>query len=239
MTRSITPELRNKAIKLRKLGLSYSEIREQVPVAKSTLSALLKNIKLGRKAKRIIEGKAVGAQKLGAEAKHNQRVKKEEEIKKSALSQITKITNKELFLMGIMLYWAEGTKSRGSNISQSVDFSNSDPKMLKFFMTWLKTCLKIPQDMVVPRIYIHESKEDKVNEVLEYWSKEIAIPKENFSRTCLTKTVYPRKNKRKDNAQYYGQLRIRIKKSTDLNRRIAGWIDGVVGSSGVASVNGV
>jgi hypothetical protein len=239
MTRPITPELRNKAIKLRKLGLSYSEIRKQVPVAKSTLSTLLKNIKLSKKAKKIIESRTVGAQKLGAEAKHNQRVKKEEKIRKSAFSQITKITHKELFLMGIMLYWAEGTKSRGSNVSQSVDFSNSDPKMLKFFMNWLEVCLKIPKDMIAPRIYIHESKKDKVNEVLEYWSKQITFPKEKFSRTCFTKTVYPRKNKRKDTTQYYGQLRIRIKKSTDLNRRIAGWIDGVVNSSGVASNNGV
>jgi hypothetical protein len=227
------------AIKLRKLGLSYSEIRKQIPVAKSTLSTLLKNIKLSKKAKKIIESRTVGAQKLGAEAKHNQRVKKEEKIRKSAFSQIANITNKELFLMGIMLYWAEGTKSRGSNISQSVDFSNSDSKMLKFFMNWLEVCLKIPKDMIAPRIYIHESKKDKANEVLEYWSKQIVFPKEKFSRTCFTKTVYPRKNKRKDTTQYYGQLRIRIKKSTDLNRKIAGWIDGVVDSSGLASNNGI
>jgi hypothetical protein len=239
MTRPVIPELRNKAIRLRKLGLSYSEIRKSIPVSKSTLSGLLRNIKLSKKAKSIIGSKTGGGQRLGAEARHNQRVRREEEIKNSASSQIGKITDRELFLMGIMLYWGEGTKAREGNISQSVDFSNSDPKMCQFYMNWLESSLKIPTDMIAPRIYIHESKKDNEKEILKYWSNQIGMSEKKFSKTCFTRTVYPRKNKRKDAPEYHGQLRIRIKKSTDLNRKIAGWIEGIGDASGVASKNGL
>ena len=42
-------KLKEKAVKFRKQGLSYSEILKQIPVAKSTLSLWLKSVNLSNK----------------------------------------------------------------------------------------------------------------------------------------------------------------------------------------------
>lgn len=237
--RRTTPELINEAIKLRKQGLSYLEIRKTVPVAKSTLSSFLKNIKLSKKAKNIIESRTVGAQKLGAEARHNQRVKREKKIRKTALSQITSITEKELFLMGIMLYWAEGSKAREGNISQQVAFDNSDPRMCKFYLKWLKDGLKIKDEDIHFSVYINSIYKGREDWVLNYWSKYMNVSLNRFGKVSFTKTFFSKNNRREKRSDYKGLLRIRVAKSTDLNRKISGWIEGVVASSGVASKNGL
>ena len=97
-----------------------------------------------------------------------------------------------------MLNWAEGTKSRRTNVSQGVAFSNSDPDMCRFFVNWLQTSLKIKPERIGFCIYIYESQKNKSNEALDYWSRIIEFPREKFNKTCYTKTVYPRKHKRKD-----------------------------------------
>lgn len=231
--RHITSDLRNEAIRLRKLGLSYSEIRRHVPVAKSTLSILLRNIILDEKAKKIIESKSVKAQILGARAKKDQRIRKEEQIKNSAVSQIANITNKELFLMGIMLYWAEGSKIREGNISQGLAFTNSDPVMIRLFLKWLQVSLGIKSSEITLAVYIHESSRGNEKEILSYWIKETGFKNKSFRKISFTKTKLSKENQRKNRHSYYGQLRIVVNKSTDLNRRIAGWIEGVCVKSGV------
>lgn len=92
----------------------------------------------------------------------------------------------------------------------------------------------VANDEIKPCVYIHESYKEKVEEVLKFWSRETGISKSDFGTTCFTKTVYTRKSKRKNISNYVGQLRIRVKKSTDLNRKIAGWIDGICIKSGVS-----
>jgi hypothetical protein len=232
VTRRTTPELRNEVVKLRKLGYSYSEIREYVPLAKSTLSNLLKDIKLSKKAREIIESKTVGAQKLGAEAKRKQRIEKVERIRKSAFSQITNITDKELFLMGIMLYWAEGSKAKEGNISQQVAFGNSDPKMCKFYLKWLRNGLKIKDEDIYFSVYINSIFKGKEKWVLNFWSEYMGVSSVRFKKVSFTKTPFSKKNKRENRSGYRGLLRIRVSRSTDLNRRIEAWIEKVCLQSG-------
>ena len=129
--------------------------------------------------------------------------------------------------MGVMLYWGEGAKQRVSNISQGVEFLNSDPNMCKLFLKWLNFALGITRDRIRLFVYVHESKKNKANELLDFWSTTTGFSKDKFGKTCFTTTVYPRKKKRKGNGKYYGQLKIKVRKSTDLNRRIAGWTEGV------------
>ena len=181
----------------------------------------------------------VAISKLGAKAKRKQRIEKTEKIKKGAISEIKQVGDRDLFYMGIMLYWAEGAKSRGTNISQGVDFSNSDPDMCKFFVNWIQTSLKIKSERIGFCIYIHESQKNKFDEALNYWSNIVGFPKEKFNKTCFTKTVYPRKHKREDTGNYYGQLRIKVRKSTDLNRKITGWIEGICLRCGVSKLDKV
>lgn len=174
-------------------------------------------------------------QHRGAEAKRKQRLARTKMLVESARLQVEPISKEHLLLLGTMLYWAEGTKQKTGNVSQQVAFANSDPLMCRLFVKWIRDCFGVTEDMVIPSIYIHLSRKSKAKEALRYWSKEIRIPEKNFKKTSFTNTKMSKHRQRKDRENYFGQLRIRIRKSTDLNRRIGGLIEGVCVRCGVVS----
>ena len=226
------PILKERAINLRRDGLSYSEILKQIPVAKSTLSLWLRSVNLSKRQEQRLTEKKLASMRRGATAKRNQRIEKTQLIKNKAISEIKTISDRELWLIGTALYWAEGSKAKDHNVSQGLIFNNSDPLMIKLFLKWLKTVLKIKNNDVHFEIYIHENHKRIIENTKKYWAK---ITKRNVSDF---NHVYFKKNKintkRKNIGQnYYGLLRIKVRKSSDLNRKISGWIEGILKNCGV------
>jgi len=81
-------KLKDKAIDLRKQGLSYSEILKKIPVAKSTLSDWLHSVGLSKNQKQRITEKKLAAIKRGGEAKRRKRIEKTKKIKIKAISEM-------------------------------------------------------------------------------------------------------------------------------------------------------
>jgi hypothetical protein len=217
--------LKNKAIQLRREGLTYSEILKEIKVAKSTLSLWLRSVKLAKKqAQKLTDKKRLSALRGSTERK-KQRIESENIIVNDASKEIGNISDREKWLCGIMLYWAEGSKQKETNVSVGVKFSNSDPKMLVFFVSWLKNYFNVFDDDIVIELYLHENFKEKKDVYINYWSNILNYPINKFNK------VYFKKNKiitlRKNiNKNYHGQLNIRVKRSTNLNRKITGWIEG-------------
>ena len=220
---------KERAIKIRKKGLSYSEILKRIPVAKSTLSLWLRSVGLSKRQKQRLTEKKLAAMKRGWDAQHKKRLNITEIIKNKAKADINKISKRNLWFMGVMLYWAEGAKEKKWNSGVSLKFSNSDPMMISIFLKWLKEiCLISPHDIIY-ELYIHETANWKT--AVRYWSKIISIP---YSKIRVyfkhNKISTKRKNIGKD---YYGLIMVRVKRSTNLNRKITGWIEGICKQCGV------
>lgn len=110
--------LRKKAIELRKKGYSYSEILKEVSVAKSTLSLWLHSVGLAQTQKQKLTNKKLAAMKRGWESRRTTRLDKEQQIKRAARFEIPSISKENLWLMGIALYWAEGSKQKKTMYSK-------------------------------------------------------------------------------------------------------------------------
>lgn len=217
---------KQKAIELRRKGFSYGEILKKIPVAKSTLSLWLRSVGLSKRQKQRLTEKKIDAARRGGEARKRNRIKVAEEIKNAAEKEIGNITNRELWLLGIALYWAEGNKAKDYNVSQGVIFSNSDPAMIKIFLKWVREILKINDSEIKLEIYIHENSMNKVDDAIKHWAKiaNMSIKKFQYIYFKNNKSNTKRKNIGND---YYGLLRINIRKSTNINRKISGWISGI------------
>ena len=226
--------IKENAIRLRKQGLSYSEILKQVPVAKSTLSLWLRSVGLTNTQKQRLTDKKFSAIKRGGEIRRKDRIERTIRIQNTAHKEIRNITigSNSLLLMGTMLYWAEGSKYKANNISQEVCFSNQDPLMIRMFLLWLKKCLHINADQIRFDIYIHENYRSNVESVKGYWTKVTGQSIGKFD-----KIYYKRHNVHTQRYNigntYFGLLRIRVRKSTDLNRKISGWIEEICHKWGV------
>ena len=223
---------KEKAIKLRKRGLSYSEILKKISVAKSTLSLWLRSVGLARKQKQRLTEKRLAAALRGSIKKREQRIATTNEIKTKARNEIGKLSNRELWLTGVALYWAEGTKQKEHNVSQKVKFSNTDPIMIKVFLRWLQNICGIPKSEISFRISLHETAINKLDKVQKYWAKITGLPINNFQKIDWKK--HRINTKRKNTGEkYFGLLNVYIRNSTNLNRKIQGWIEGIYKNSGV------
>jgi len=223
-------EEKEKAIELRKRGYSYSEVLKEVWVAKSTLSLWLRSVGLSKRQKQRLTKKKLAAMKRGWESCRRKRLDITAMIKNKAKSDIGKISKRELWLMGTMLYWAEGAKQKENNVSQDVQFCNSDPGTIKIFIKWLLDICKISKENIYFRIYLHENNKKRLNDVQKYWSKVTQFPIKDFQK--ITWKNHKISTKRKNiGEKYFGLLNVRVKRSTNLNRKISGWIEGICQNS--------
>ncbi|HNY35811.1 MAG TPA: hypothetical protein PLD14_02550 [Candidatus Pacearchaeota archaeon] len=214
---------KEEAIKFRKNGFSYSEILKQIPISRSTLSLWLRSVGLAKAQFQRTTQKRIEGGLRGAAARRRNRIKITEEIKSKAIKEVKNIDIKNLWLIGIALYWAEGSKEKESGTNSGVKFSNSDHRMILLFIKWLKNSFLINSSDLIYELYIHETADIKKAQI--YWSNILSISTEKI-RTYLKKSKIKtiRKNTCSD---YHGLIRVTVNKSTNLNRMITGWIEGI------------
>jgi len=234
MSRYIENYKKNIAVDMRKRGLSYSEIETRIHVPKSTLFFWLKEIKLTKEQKKKLDDDRLKALKRGSEKKIKKTLQVIEELKISASSDIKEITKKELWLMGIILYWRERLLSGNeSDLRKGVRFTSSDPYLIKLFLKWLQDIGGIKDEEIRFDIFITKDKErpkKSVSEIIAFWSDVTGFPENRFSKVYTLKTREKRKKGGREitNKTKVGLLRIRVSSSSMLARQIAGWVKGII-----------
>lgn len=212
------------AIELRRQGKTYAEIQKIIPSCKkSSLSYWLRDIKLNRKQlKRIYQKNFEIRRKFIQynQLKRKQAIARKDYMCQMARREIKKMSNHELRLVGIALYWAEGCKvsPRGGLIS----FVNSDAAMIRLIMRWFREVCKVPESKFRLRVQIHNPQRLQIVE--RYWSKLTDIPIKQF--TAPTLRISKTSQGKRGNILPYGVLQVRF---SDINifSRILGWIQGL------------
>ncbi len=201
---------KNFAIELRKGGYSYSEIRKYVSVPKSTLSYWFRGLKLSEPQVKRLKEKRIQAAQKGSRTRSAKISKAIEAIQRTSAKDIGKISKRELWLMGLVLFW----KNKNENdVKKGVRFTSSNPHLTVLFIRWLIDAGGIKNEEIDFDIFI--GKRNQLNESIDYWAGITGFPKNSFSRYYLIKVKSP------------GLLRIRVKASSMLARQIAGWISGI------------
>ncbi|MDO8496840.1 MAG: hypothetical protein Q7S43_05330 [bacterium] len=220
------------ALALRLEGKTYGEIRRSFKIPKSTLSTWFSKLKISNRAKKILESKKrEGYLKLLEFNKtRTVNIKKEnEKICSVFKSKIEKLSDRELLLIGAVLYWGEGQKNftfkkYGYPI---VSFSNSDPKMIQVFIKFLESILGFPKDRMRAQVMIYSG----INSLaaIDYWHNVTRIPKENISYFVALSRAS--KGIRPKNLLPYGTLQIRINRRQEFFK-IRGLMDGIIKAAG-------
>lgn len=169
---------REKARVLRTKGKSYSEIREVMNVSKGTLSEWLKDMPLT--AERMRQLRDLNPRRI-EKFRETMRKKRDETMSaayEKARVHIGTLSQRELFIAGIYLYWAEGTKSyRGKN-----EISNTDPSIIRAFLQWL-LAQGIPKENIRVRLQLY--KDMSVRTETRHWSKLLNIPAKQFRKPSI------------------------------------------------------
>lgn len=152
--------------------------------------------------------------------KIKERMDRLEKFKELGKNMVGNISKRDLFLVGIALYWGEGNKK-----GRRLILSNSDPEMIKIWIKWLIECLNLSISDISCNVGINEIHKDRVKLVEKYWSEMTGIPLIEFRKVSLKKVkamkVYENPEK------HFGTLCIRVKRSTNLNYQMLGLIEGL------------
>lgn len=211
------PQLKLKAIKLRKKGLSYGEIKREVNVSKSTLSLWLKVIPLTLKQRKRLYTNQILNMTKGPQSQKERRKREIKEILKESEQEIQLPISFEIYqLIGAFLYWSEGSKTSG------FCFSNSDPHFVLFMVRWLKRVFEISPKELKCWLNIYSQQNDL--KIKQFWSELTGIPLENFGKSFIK----PQNKGFKKNNLYYGTIKVKVLKGTDMRYRVFGWIKTVL-----------
>ncbi|WP_409058142.1 hypothetical protein [Streptomyces sp. SYP-A7185] len=220
---------RERARELRRQGRTYDEIRAELGCSKSSVSLWVRDLPRPEPTCKPEEQRArmnAGLARLRAEQDRERRATKQE-----AAAAVGRVSDRELFLTGVVLYWAEGAKDKPYRRTEVLQFINSDPNVIRLYMRWL-ALLGVDHDRLTLRVSIHASADVAAAE--RHWAAVVGVDRAAFSRATLKKHN-PRTVRRNTGDAYHGCLIIYVRQSADLYRRVEGaWYGIVLGAESTA-----
>ena len=206
-----------KAIELRKKGESMKDIARQLKVAKSSVSLWVRDIQLTstQRSKLTIRGFSVDVIEKRRLTRIGRTQREHSAIMKEAGKAIRFFSQRELWLLGVALYWGEGGKTNHG----CARLSNSDPVVIKFMMRFFREICKVSESRF--RGHIHTFSHLNKNRAEKYWSEVSGIPRRQFFKTYVKPSIA---SKNKKDSLPYGTFQIYVN-DTKLFFTIMGWIE--------------
>lgn len=217
-------DLRAEARELRLQGLTYDQIQLELGCSKGSISLWVRD--LPKPPKRTRE-EASAIARRGWERTLERREEERQETKRLAAEEVGALSDRELFLIGVGLYWAEGAKSKPHRRQERITFINSDRHMIEIFLGWLDL-LEVPRDSLRFHVHIHETADVPTSE--RFWAEVVGVDVTRFGKTTI-KRHNPKTNRKNMGEGYNGCLSVRVLRSADLYRRVEGWWYGIVGAA--------
>ena len=200
------------ARRLRGLGYTIPEIALELGVSKGSVSAWVRGVPLTEEQLAQIDADKrakLAAQNKGGQANREKFLKLREQYQADGRARAREM--RPLHMMGCMLFWAEGTKTRNN-----LTFVNSDPAMILFWMRFLREEMGVEDEVIRVRAHVHH--EDQVKPAERYWLQLTGLPKSALRKTQIKKGSDTRHNTLK-----HGVCSVRVQ-STELVMHVFGAI---------------
>ena len=166
-----------RARELRAAGWTYNEICVELGVSKSSVSGWCRDTEIDELAwaARVRTNRNHGARHRRP---HRQALEKQAEIARllaEGRERVGRLSEREYLFVGAALYAGEGGKTGGA-----VSMANCDPRILLFFVTWLRRFFEIDETRLRVRLYLREGLDlDAAN---HFWAELTGIPLTQFGK---------------------------------------------------------
>lgn len=196
---------------LRRLGLSYGEIMELIPVKKSTLATWCRDVTLTEE--QILAIKERRAPEPGIPRNTNRKRKAEiAELRSIACDLAQELVHDPLWVAGLVLYWAEGAKTRNH-----LSMANTDPRALRLFIRWVRWFID-PGASFSIALHLHEGNDE--DSARRYWREQTGLGRANFHKTYIK----PKGTGHRKNHLKQGICTVKMRKPADAWNIVMAWI---------------
>ena len=180
---------KEKAIEMRREGKSYNEIYTALKIPVSTLSDWFGREEWSKAVRSNLLASTHEGNRVHMISLNKTRGEKLAELyaqaKEEAAAELKTLKYDPLFVSGVMLYWGEGAKDP----KQGVKLINSDPRMIRHYVSFLKNSCGIPVESIKAHLIIYPDIEEKTARA--YWSKMSGLPWENFTKSVVIQGRHP------------------------------------------------
>jgi hypothetical protein len=210
------------ALALRMKGNSIKEIASQLNVSVGSVSLWCRNVMLSDDQQTQLKNRVTDPF-YGKKGTYLRSIKRDldnkiEQLKQEGILEVGNLSKREVFLIGIALYWGEGFKK-----DHQVGFATSDPYMAQFFIKWLDLCWNIKRQDIILRVTANISYMNEIRLLEQYWSDKLGVPVTSFTKPFFQnvqwKKMYDNRN------EYHGVIRIKVRRSVDLLRKMHGYVE--------------
>jgi hypothetical protein len=213
-------DLRDKARELRTQGQSYNEIVAQLGVSKSSVSLWVRDIPCPERFAYVhSERRQEGLRKF-----NEARTARHTAETATAAAEIGELTDREVLIAGAIAYWCEGSKNKPNRRANRVIFINSDPGLIDFFLRFLDVA-GVNRDDLILRVHIHENADAEAAQ--RFWLEVTGTQPSQF-RSPTLKHHNPKTRRTNVGENYHGCLRVDVRSSAGLYRRIEGWATAIM-----------
>jgi hypothetical protein len=154
------------ARKLRAEGRTLLEIATALDASKSSISTWVRDVSFTPSPRRT-----------GAHARHQplreRRLREVAEHDRLGRERIGVLSGDEFLVAGLALYAGEGGKR-----DAEVLFANTDPRMIQFHCSWLRTFFSVDESRLRVRVYLHEGLD--LDRAEAHWSVVTGVPRSQF-----------------------------------------------------------
>ena len=211
-------DLRAKARELRLQGWYYDAIAAELHVSKSSVSLWVRDLPKPLTDAEDRRRRTEVARKRWL-TEQPRRDAQRAATREAATAEIGPICNRELLIAGAIAYWCEGSKSKPYERRERVTFMNSDPGLIRFFLRFLDAAGVLRTNLKFS-VSIHESAD--VQSAHLFWQEVTGAGPEQFNKPVI-KRHNPRTVRKNVGDTYHGCLRVDVRRSSELYRRIEGW----------------
>jgi predicted transcriptional regulator len=203
-------------------GRSIKEIASLLGVSKSSVSLWVRDIELTaeqhealqarnglherQRLARAVMSENARRRRCDAQAEGRRRAKEED----------------RLYLAGCMLYWAEGSRNRNRLV-----FTNSDPEMVRLFVTFLRRAFGLPPERFRLTCNLFADHEERQLQIEQFWLGITELPPASLCKSTINRYSRYSQKKRK-NKLPFGTCRI-VVFSTEITQTIYGSIQELAG----------
>lgn len=167
---------------MRTKGMSYSQIQEVLGIGKGTLSPWLKDMPLSKD--RMSELRENNPHRIASfrQTMQKKRLARLEVAHGRAHRDIRELTERDLYVLGLGLYWAEGTKS----LRGKIEITNTDPWIMLTFLEWLEA-RGVGRQQLVVRLQLYADMD--IEKETRFWMHRLKIPRSRFRKPHMKKST--------------------------------------------------
>lgn len=197
---------------LRRLGWTYGEIREVIPVSKGTLAGWCREIRLTDAQVAAMNARSASRRGVPRDTQRKRRLEIEH-LRADARAFALAHLHDPLFVAGTVLYWGEGAKTK-----QMLAVANADAAALRLFIRWTRTFHDRHAEFVL-MLHLHEGNDGV--QARRWWVSALMLDAADFTKSFIKPSGM---GHRKNNLPH-GVCRVRMRRCANAWYRTGSWIE--------------